>query len=88
MSRIATILALLLCCSVATANDFGAGQHACWMAQTRRLQHGHSPTGIEIICFAPDYATAIRLWRNSPAHAALLPRCRVIMRCGDAWVGR
>lgn len=88
MKTIATILAVLLWCSVATANDWGAGAHACWMAQTRRLQHGQSPTGIEIICFAPDYATALAMWRASPAHARLLPRCRVIVRCGDAWVGR
>jgi hypothetical protein len=93
MIRRLLILSLLLVPSVAIANDFGAGEHACWMHQTRRLTHGHlrgrpSPTGIEIIAFAPDWPTALRLWQNSPPHAALLPRCRVFVRCGKAWVGR
>jgi hypothetical protein len=88
VTRTIALICVLLSCGIASANDFGAGRHACWMAQTRRLQHGQSPTGIEIICFAPDWNTALRMWQQSPPHAALLPRCRVFMRCGDAWVGR
>lgn len=74
--------------TVQVGGDFGAAAHAAYLASVRQLIHAASPTGIEVICAGCNEQTAIVMWRNSPAHAALLPRVRVI-RCVNGYcVGR
>lgn len=73
------------------AADRGAGTYVVVMARTRVFRHDPTYRGAEVIFWSSGQATpeaAIATWRASPAHAALLPRIRVIRCAGNFCVGR
>ena len=49
-----------------------AGDWARHMAATGVLSHSHDPGVGEVVGFAPDFATLMTAWDQSPAHRAIL----------------
>ena len=94
------VIALLLCISSglagdcpnrACANDRGTAAYAASMQRSRVFQHDRAYRGVEVIFWSSGPATpeqAMAVWRNSPGHAALLPRVRVVRCVGNYCVGR
>lgn len=88
--RLLLVIALLCVASEAKA-QYGAGLFARHLDRTGQFHHDTSYKGSEVIFWSSGRANrfqAIQAWKNSPGHAALLPRIRSIRCVGGVCVGR
>ncbi len=86
-----SLLIVLGWAALLPAAQLGARQYAAKLNRSGQFHHAARHSGSEVIYRSSGRATrwaALRAWRRSPAHRALLPRIRSIHCVGRICVGR